>query len=192
MQTDRRSKIIIVSASGRTRESLTDWILDGRYAEISGASSGAEARRFAAQRDLDLAVIAPPIAGDLEMELAEDLSARGIAVMLLAEPMQCDLLSGICEEAGIALLRMPVSRDGFSQALGLLLAMQRRLSETQAQLRKLQRRLDDERFINRAKLMLALERGMSESEAHRYLEKQAMDRCIKLRQAAELALRGEI
>ena len=182
---------MIVSASARTSERLSSWIMDARYAELSTALSGAEARRFAVQRDLDIAVIAPPIGGDLEMELAMDLSERGIGVMLLAEPMQCDLLGSICEDAGVALLRVPVSKEGFSQALGLLIAMEKKLMETQAALRKLQRRLDDERFINRAKLLLITEKGLSEGEAHRCLEKMAMDRCIRLRQAAELVLRGE-
>ncbi len=45
------------------------------------------------------------------------------------------------------------------------------------------------RLINRAKWVLIEKQGMSEQDAHRYIEKQAMDRCVSKRIIAEEILR---
>ena len=41
------------------------------------------------------------------------------------------------------------------------------------------------RLVNKAKWILISELSMSEPEAHRYIEKQAMDRCVSKRTIAE-------
>lgn len=41
------------------------------------------------------------------------------------------------------------------------------------------------RLVNKAKWLLISELSMSEPDAHRYIEKQAMDRCITKRTIAE-------
>ena len=44
------------------------------------------------------------------------------------------------------------------------------------------------RLVNRAKWLLIGELNMTEQEAHRYIEKQAMDRCVTKRAVAEQIL----
>ena len=42
----------------------------------------------------------------------------------------------------------------------------------------MEEKMEEIRLVNRAKLLLMEHMKMSEPEAHRYIEKQAMDRCI--------------
>lgn len=49
--------------------------------------------------------------------------------------------------------------------------------------------LTDREIIDRAKLMLITRLSMTEPEAHRFIEKSAMDRCVKKRVVAEGILR---
>ena len=44
---------------------------------------------------------------------------------------------------------------------------------------KLKTKMEEIHLINRAKLLLVEKAGMSEEEAHRYLEREAMDKGIK-------------
>ena len=53
----------------------------------------------------------------------------------------------------------------------------------------LERRLDDTRIVSRAKLLLMSRLNMSESQAHRYLEKTAMDAGERKREIAERIIR---
>ena len=45
--------------------------------------------------------------------------------------------------------------------------------------------MEEIRLVNRAKWLLISALNMHESDAHRYIEKQAMDRCVSKRQVAE-------
>ncbi len=45
--------------------------------------------------------------------------------------------------------------------------------------------MSDIRLVNRAKWILIASRSMDEAEAHRWIEKQAMDRCLTKREIAE-------
>ena len=45
------------------------------------------------------------------------------------------------------------------------------------------------RLVNRAKWLLITELKMEEPQAHRFIEKQAMDRCVSRRAVAEEIIR---
>lgn len=49
----------------------------------------------------------------------------------------------------------------------------------------IKRLIEEIRLTNRAKLILIKMRGMTEAEAHRFIVRSAMDRCVKKRQVAE-------
>ena len=42
----------------------------------------------------------------------------------------------------------------------------------------IEEKMEEIRLVNRAKWLLIEQLRMTESEAHRYIEKQAMDRCV--------------
>ena len=50
--------------------------------------------------------------------------------------------------------------------------------------------MEEIRLVNRAKWLLIEQLKMTEAEAHRHIEKQAMDRCVTRRAVAEDILSG--
>ena len=52
----------------------------------------------------------------------------------------------------------------------------------------IEEKMEEIRLVNRAKWLLIGELNMTEQEAHRYIEKQAMDRCVTKRAVAEQIL----
>ena len=48
----------------------------------------------------------------------------------------------------------------------------------------IEEKMEEIRFVNKAKWLLIRELKMDEPEAHRYIEKQAMDRCVTRREIA--------
>ena len=50
---------------------------------------------------------------------------------------------------------------------------------------QIEEKMEEIRVVNRAKWILIRELKLDEPEAHRYIEKQAMDRCISKRIVAE-------
>ena len=77
-----------------------------------------------------------------------------------------------------------------TQTLRNLLLLKKSMQTMQAQTDQLRSQLQDLKRIQKAKGLLMRQLGMTEQDAHRYIEKQAMDRCVTRRAVAEDILSG--
>jgi response regulator NasT len=82
-------------------------------------------------------------------------------------------------------LESPVNPSLLKQSLGMMATISDRMHE----LESLQAKMEEMRLVNRAKLILVQRFKMSEKDAHRFIEKNAMDRCVKRRTIAESIIR---
>ena len=73
--------------------------------------------------------------------------------------------------------------------LGLLAASQARLRECQQENARLRQKLEELRIISRAKCLLVEYLHLSEEQAHKYMERQAMEERKTRRAVAEEVLR---
>ena len=89
------------------------------------------------------------------------------------------------ESSGVLTLARPVNQQLLGQALNFLRVMELKIKRLQEKNRTLQSKIEEIQLINRAKLLLMENLHFSEAQAHRYIEKNAMDRCIKRRDFAE-------
>ena len=88
---------------------------------------------------------------------------------------------------GVFVLSKPVSKAWFYKALHLLEAAEYRTRNIQHENQRLQQQINEAKIINRAKGVLMEYLSMTEPQAHKYLEKQAMDlRISKLEVAKRL------
>ena len=71
----------------------------------------------------------------------------------------------------------------------MLSAVQMKIKKLEKEMRRLKERLQEQQTIDRAKWVLVDQRKMSEPDAHRYIEKSAMDRCVRKIRIAEEILR---
>ena len=131
-------------------------------------------------------IINTPLADDFGMQLAIDLSEKETTVvLLLVKAEQYEQISYKAESYGILAIAKPLDRKTFLQTIKLLFATRIKLKKLEQRAEILQKKMEEIRLINRAKLILIDQLKMSEAEAHRYIEKSAMDRCIKRREIAE-------
>ena len=79
------------------------------------------------------------------------------------------------EEYGVLVLGKPVAKPLFDQALRFSLAMRNRMLALREENARLEKKLADTKLIDRAKCLLIQYLGMTEEQAHRQIEKQAMD-----------------
>ena len=70
-----------------------------------------------------------------------------------------------------------------------LLLLKRNLQSMQEKTDRLQLQLPDLKRIQKATSLLMRQLGMSAEDAHRWIEKAAMDRCVKKREIAETVIR---
>ena len=154
------------------------------------AGGGAEARRFCAESDFDLVIINAPLSDEFGHDLAVNVASQSAAgVVILVKNERADEVAARVETAGVFVIPKPVSRPFFFQAMRLVDVSHRRMLGLQRENRRLRTSIEEIRLIDRAKCALIQCLLMTEPQAHRYIEKQAMDlRCPK-RQIAENILK---
>ncbi len=101
------------------------------------------------------------------------------AVLFLTEELDQNVQI-CCGNAGIPVF----PQEAVLPALTALYCTGFQLKALNRETEKLQNKLDDARLISRAKLLLINRFKMSEKEAHRYIEKAAMDHSLKRRDVA--------
>ncbi len=80
-----------------------------------------------------------------------------------------------CEEYGVLTISKPTSRQIVKQSLKLLEATRRRLHRMEKKTASFEEKLAEIKEINRAKWLLIENLNMSENDAHKYIERSAMD-----------------
>ena len=180
------SVLIIASADA------SDFIskhLDGAYFSPVECVASADAAQNAPDA-YDNIIICSKSGGAADRALAVKMTcggARGVLFIVneSAYGAVCDTL----EATGVLVLSMPCSGKTVFEAAMMLRAMNARLCGERSQRSRLEEKIGEERLVSRAKLTLITTLGMSEDEAHRYIEKQAMDMCATRRAVAENILK---
>lgn len=178
--------VLIVSASESFIGSLANMLPESRYNPQNIVSSITSAKRAVLERTYDFVIINSPISGEDATRFAIDLcSFKNTVVLLLVRSEIYDEIFDKVAEHGVYAIQKPVSRGIMSAALDWMSSTIERLRKTEIRTLSLEEKMEEIRVVNRAKWLLIGELKMSEAQAHRYIEKQAMDRCVTRREVAE-------
>lgn len=154
------------------------------------AGSGAQVRRLLAGRHFDFVVLSMPLSDEPGIDLAAWAAGElGAGVLLLVKAEHAEEISRRLEEYGVFVLERPVTPNFFASALRLVRASVRRAKGLEKEKMRLQGKIDEIHLMNRAKLTLIQYLGLTEQQAHRHMEKQAMDLRIPKTQVAESILK---
>ncbi|NLB28723.1 MAG: ANTAR domain-containing protein [Clostridiales bacterium] len=134
--------------------------------------------------EFDLYIIDTPPGEKLAKRFAERAQ-----VILLTDDDALDRASERLEGRGIITVTKPLGDRELRAVLKTAEAAESRYGRVAAENRRLLEELEDLKVINRAKLVLISRLSMTEPEAHRYIEKQAMDLRATKRSVAESILK---
>lgn len=143
---------------------------------IVRASSGAAARRAFSERDFDLAII-EQVKDDHGKNVARSLieTSCSAGVILIEDSFVYEQVAAELESLGIIVIPRPVHRVLLITAIRFMHANSVRICKLKNQNNLLVREIEDLKFINKAKYALMESLGYSENQAHKYIEKRAMD-----------------
>lgn len=177
--------VLIVSAAERFNNSLRRLLPETDYHPVRVAGSVNQAQRDLQERPYDLVMINSPLPDDFGRKLAIDVSLQpGSVSLLLVRGELYDETYAKVMDYGVFTLRKPVSAALILQALDWMRAARERLRGLQKKTTSLEEKMSEIRLVNRAKWVLIESLNMTEADAHRYIEKQAMDRCLPRREIA--------
>lgn len=147
------------------------------------------ARRGLAERPYDLILINTPLPDGFGTRLAADCCLNSEAgVMLFAA---FEFYEEICAKAlpsGVLVVEKPIDVQRLERCLYNLCAVRERLRRMEEKRVSVEEKIEEIRLVNRAKWRLIEWLGMKEADAHRYIEKQAMNQRISRRKVAESIL----
>jgi response regulator NasT len=180
------NSVLVVSPSEKITELLNEVLPGGTFSPVVTVSSCGEAKRALLSADYDIIVVNTPLADEFGSEFALDIVAQSsaVALLLVKNEIYEQVSSGV-ENFGVMTLPKPLSRSTLYSAMKIAVATRARLRTMDRKNRSLSSKMDDIRLVNRAKWALIENLGMTEEQAHRYIEKQAMDMRRSKREIAE-------
>ena len=187
---ERVYSVLILSAAEKLNTALSALLPGSHYQPVRYVSSVSAGERAFSERAYDFVIINAPLPDDPGIRFAIDAgSAQGTVVLILVRAELHDDVREKVLEYGVFTLAKPLSRAAASQALDWMAAARERLRKSEKKTLSIEEKMEEIRIVNRAKWLLISELKMEEPQAHHYIEKQAMDRSISKRQAAEEIIR---
>ena len=183
---ERIYSILVVSATDSFTSAFADLLPETRYYPVHTVASISAAKRVLSEKPFDFIIINSPLPDDTGIRFAIDTCiAKQTAVLLL---VKSDIHAEIHDKAaeyGVFILPKPTSKATMIHALNWMESARERLRQFEKKSLSIEEKMAEIRLVNKAKWLLISELKMNEPDAHRYIEKQAMDRCIAKRAIAE-------
>lgn len=178
-------KVLIVSANPKAAEALSD-LMSRFYSAYSFcvAQSSSFAKEQLKNADYDLLLINANGNSEELIDFALLTAAKTSTPVILILPQGYDKtsLSKLCEN-GVPVLQKPVESRLFEHLLVMARATRKRLLG-------FSHKIEEIKLINRAKFALMQYLSLSEEQAHKYIERQAMDMRTSKSEIAEGILKA--
>ena len=177
---------LIICDAPKGREFFEDILTKNGYEHIVVAMDGEEGKRALIEGEFDICVINAPMHNTNPIALAKDIASKNICqVILFVREEVFESTAEAVEDYGVMTMSKPVNRQAFWSTLKLAKAASARIAIANREIKRLQKKLDEQKTVGRAKCLLIEKKQMTEAEAHRYMEKQAMDRRVSREVIAE-------
>lgn len=183
---ERVYKVALVSSSEKFNGAMLPLLPKNRFSPIGVYRDAKSARRVISKEKPDIVIINTPLPDDFGTSLALDVSETdGVCILLFTRAENFSELSSVLAPHGVLTLPKPTSPELTEEVVELMCATRERLRRIEIKKSFAEGRMEDIRVVNKAKWFLIEQLKMTEQEAHRYIEKQAMDRCVTKRVIAE-------
>ncbi|MBR1639591.1 MAG: ANTAR domain-containing protein [Treponema sp.] len=187
MNADTHSVLLVTKDSKLS--SLIGVLLTAPLFETKIVSDFNEARRITSERVYN--IILSDYSDGVGLDFATDISDSLSTILLLTPQTLYEEVSYRVEGYGIITVPTPFDQFNFYSTIKTAIAVQYKVQILQSQTTKLKVKMEEIRLVNRAKMLLMQHMAMTEEEAHRYIEKEAMNRGLKKTAVAEEIIRDK-
>lgn len=180
--------ILIISTNEKINVYVKDFLHSEDHVHITFCKESNKARRLVLEHAFDIILMNYPLMDDTSYDLPLDL-AKGCdaTIFLLVNQKRYDGIVDKMEQTGIYVIGKPINKQVLSLVLRFAFVTQKRIAIMQHKTKNLSSKLQEIKLIDRAKCLLMEKEHLSEQQAHRYLEKKAMDQqCTRFEIAKRL------
>lgn len=182
-------KILVVSSNKNATETLLDFLRGSFKCSPKIVESAYQAKTHLESNLLtELVMINSPLMDESGVEFAEYVTENTTAnCILLIKSETAEKISERAEKAGVIIVGKPFSRTILYQIVRTVDIAVNRSAELYLRNARLEEKINEIQSIDKAKFMLMEYKGMTESEAHAYIEQYAMNK-RKKKSIAALAI----
>lgn len=180
--------VLVVTAEKSLSKMVAEMLPPDVFSSVVFLEDAQEARRMTADLPPDIIIVDG--GNGFETETAIGFSQLPSTVILLLPSALFDETSAEVEGYGIISLAKPLDKFLFYMMMKAACAVQCKIRALTEKTVRFEEKMEEIRLVNRAKFLLMQKRGISEGEAHRYIEKEAMDRCLRKKAVAEGIIRA--
>jgi two-component system, response regulator PdtaR len=186
------ARVLIAEDEALIRLDLKEMLEEEGYEVVAEVGDGQQAVDRAAELAPDLVIL------DIQMPVLDGLSAaeqiasaRIAPVIVLTAFSQRELVERARDAGAMAYLVKPFSKNDLVPAIEVARGRFAEMAALDGEVRTLQERLAARQVVEKAKGRLMAERGMTEPDAFRWLQRTAMDERTSMKALAERILAAE-
>ena len=171
-------KVLIVSSSQNFNSAMKEFLKKYRCYEASYVNSVSAAKKEFLEHGGDFVIVNCPLPDEFGTKFAIDVIQDKSCVSLLLT--RSEVFEETYEETsnyGVYVLPKPLNAQTMVRAFEWMCTTIERLKKLKKKSISIHEKMEEIRMVNRAKWALINHVGMTEDDAHRYIEKQAMDSC---------------
>ena len=182
-------RVLVAGGNEKLCDLISEILPKNEYEFLLPAKTAGEVRRLTMDRNVDLVILNAPLKDEFGVQLAQDLAENNMGVLLLTGSDVSEQVSYRVEQSGVITLAKPTTKQSLYITLRALTALRSKLLQMEQKTKALQQKVADIHTVNHAKWLLIRHDSMTENEAHRFIEKQAMDMRLSRREVAESIIR---
>jgi AmiR/NasT family two-component response regulator len=178
--------VLIAEDEAIIRLDLKEMLEEEGFSVVGEASDGDAALRNAEEKRPDLIIMDIKMPGVDGLTAAEQVTERGLgAVLILTAFSQRDLVVRAAEAGAMGYLVKPFQKSDLLPAIEVALARYAQLAAARKESSDLSEQLATRKVVDKAKGRLIDEKGMTEAQAFRHIQKRAMDERRPMREVAQ-------
>jgi two-component system, response regulator PdtaR len=183
-------RVVIAEDEALIRLDLKEMLEEDGYVVAGEASDGEAAVKLTESLQPDLVIMDIKMPGLDGISAAERITAAHLApVVILTAFSQRELVLRARDAGAMAFLVKPFTKADLVPAIEIAVSRFQEVSALESEVTNLKDRLEVRKLLDRAKGILQTERGMTEADAFRWIQKSSMDRRMTMRAVAEEVLR---
>lgn len=183
-------KVVIADDETIMRLDISEMLTNAGYDVVAQAKDGIEAVKLCEDYNPDLVIM------DVKMPLLDGLSAAkkiissnyALSVLLLTAYSDKELVKTASEIGAQGYVVKPIDERSLIPAVELAIANGRNYQELDQQLEELKGKLEDRKYIDRAKGLLMSEKQLTEDEAYKALRTIAMEKRLTMSELSRILI----
>jgi response regulator NasT len=182
-------RVLVVEDEALIRLDLIEMLSEEGYVVVGEAADGQQAVEQATALRPDLVIMDVKMPRMDGIDAASIIAERRIApVVILTAFSQRDLVERARDAGAMGYLVKPFSRRDLMPAIELAVSRFRELVALESEVAGLTDRLETRKTVERAKGLLMAHHGLTEPEAFRWIQRNAMDRRTTMKAVAQAIL----